>query len=274
MKVDKRIPLSEAAALIPARSATLGLGGVTLYRRPMAFVLSLMARHARSGKPDGLTLLCFTAGLESDLLIGAGMVAKVRTCYFGLEVFGLAPHFTTAAQQGGLQIVEETEASLAFGLRATLADVGFMPSKAWQGTDLPRLRPDVKTITDPYTGETLTAFPAIACDVAILHALVADLQGNALIGKNQGVDRELALVADTVIITSERVIPRLEQADIPAPLVHAVVEAPGGAWPTSCHPEYALDGSAVLDYQEAVGSEGYDQLILAWQARHGLAADN
>ena len=41
------------------------------------------------------------------------------------------------------------------------------------------LRPDVKTITDPYSGEELVAFPALSCDVAVIHALVADKRGNA-----------------------------------------------------------------------------------------------
>jgi len=137
----------------------------------MAFIMALYARHLRQQAPCNLTLLSFTAGLESDILVGASMVATIRTCYFGLEAFGLAPNFTAAASQGTLNIIEESEASLAFGLRASLAGVGFMPSHAWQGTDLPKLRPDVKTVMDPYSGEMLTAFPAIGCDVAVIHAL-------------------------------------------------------------------------------------------------------
>ena len=199
MAMDKQMTLAQAAALVP-EGACLGLGGVTLYRRPMAFSLALMNRYARMGSPSDLTLLCFTAGMESDMLVGTGMVSKVRSCYFGLDAFGLAPHFTRAAANGEIEIIEETEASLANGLRATLAEVGFIPSTAWQGTDLLDLRPDVKEINDPYSGERLTAFPAIACDVAVIHALRADSQGNADIGKNLGVDRELALAADTVTV--------------------------------------------------------------------------
>jgi glutaconate CoA-transferase subunit A len=152
-----------------------------------------------------------------------------------------------------------------------MAGVGFMPSIAWQGTDLLRLRPDVKTIEDPYSGEILTAFPAINCDVAVIHALEADPDGNACIGANQGVDRELSLVADKVIITTEKVVPRLEKADIVGIVVDAVVEIPGGAWPTSCHPLYALDGLAILDYVEKIGSEDYNPLLDTWLSHHNLA---
>ena len=85
--------------------------------------------------------------------------------------------FTYLANHGKITIVEETEASLAFGLRATMAGVNFMPGRGWLGTDLPRLRPDVRTVVDPYSGEELMAFPAIQPDIAVLHALRADPMG-------------------------------------------------------------------------------------------------
>ena len=81
-----------------------------------------------------------------------------------------------------------------------------MPSRAWIGTDLPRLRPDVKTVRDPYSDETLMAFPAIPVDVAVLHALVADREGNARLNQNLAIDRELAYAAETVIVTAETMV--------------------------------------------------------------------
>jgi len=268
---NKLISLTDAAAMVKPKGCRLSLGGFTLYRRPMAFSLALLDRFRNENTPSDITLINFTSSVESDILVGEGMVSKIRTCYFGLEVFGLAPHFTSAAADGSIQIIEETEASLAFGIRAAMAGVGFMPSIAWQGTDLLRLRPDVKTIEDPYSGEALTAFPAINCDVAVIHALEADLDGNACIGANQGVDRELSLVADKVIITAEKVVPRLEKVDIVGIVVDAVVETPGGAWPTSCYPSYALDGLAILDYVEQIGSESYNPLLDTWLAHHNLS---
>lgn len=250
---DKRISLQEAAKRVNS-GEMLALGGMTLYRRPMAFVGALLQRYQAVEEPDELTLLAFTAGLESDLLVGAGMIARVRSCYFGLEIFGLAPMFTHYANRGEIEMVEETEASLAFGLRAQMAGIGFMPGRGWIGTDLPRLRPDVRTVTDPYNGEELMAFPAIQADVAIIHALKADQEGNAQIGKNKGVDVELSLTAKTVIITAEEIVPELDRADIVAPLVDAVIQAPGGAAPTSCHPLYPLDGEAILAYTEQVSN--------------------
>lgn len=249
--MDKRITIEEAAAQV-RNNCTLALGGMTLYRRPVAFVQSLIKRNIQVGEPADLTLLTFTAGIESDLLVGAGMISRVRTCYFGLEIFGLAPMFTHYANRGEIEIIEETEASLAFGIRAQMAGVGFMPGRGWIGTDLPKLRPDVKTIIDPYTGEELIAFPAIKPDIAVIHALRVDIDGNAYIGKNKGVDEELSIIADTVIITAEEIVPELSEANIVAPFVDAIVLAPDGAKPTSCHPRYPMDGDYILDYSELV----------------------
>jgi glutaconate CoA-transferase subunit A len=140
-----------------------------------------------------------------------------------------------------------------------------MPGRAWQGTDLLRLRPDVKTIVDPYTGEELTAFPAIKPEIAVIHALVADEEGNAQIGDNQAIDRELVLTSDVVIITAEKIVPRLEKADLVAPLVDAITLAPGGAHPTSCHPAYPLDGKAILAYTEQVSDPtSFQDYLAAW----------
>jgi len=258
------ISLKEAVALIPS-GATLALGGMTLYRRPVAFVRQLIV-HARFQQPvQNLTLLAFTAGYESDLLVGAGIAKTIRTCYFGLEIFGFAPMFTYYANQGALKIIEETEASIAFGLRARMAGVGFMPSLAWIGTDLPKLRQDIKTVIDPYSGEELIAFPAIEADIAVIHALQADKDGNALLGKNKGIDEELALTSKTVIITAEEIVPALQQADIVAPFVDYLVYAPQGAKPTSCHPLYPVDGFELLDYVSSVSdATSFDRYLEKW----------
>ena len=265
--MNKLISMTEAASLVPT-GATLALGGMTLYRRPTAFVFELLRQPA---PPRDLTLLCFTASYESDLLVGAGLVKRVRTCYFGFEAFGLAPMFTQAGNLGDIDIMEETEASLGFGLRAAISDVGFMAGRGWIGTDLLKLRPDVRTIIDPYSGEELVAFPALRPDVAVVHALACDRAGNAALGRNLGVDQELALAARTLIVTTERVVDRLDHVEVVAPLVTAVVEAPGGAWPTSCHPLYPMAGEEIMEYLEACGREDFDgYLKQRLLDRHGV----
>ncbi len=252
---DKVMSMHEAASLVQPGD-TLALGGMTLYRRPVAFVRELI----RQGKGD-LTLLALTAGYESDLLVGAGLVRRVRTCYFGLEVFGLAPMFTKLATAGKIEVTEETEASIAFGLRAALAGVGFMPGQGWRETDILRVRPDGKLVDVPYSERSYVAFPAIHPDVAVIHARAADRTGNAILGGNLAVDWELSLAARKTIVTAERLVEELEgQANLLGPYVNAIVEAPQGAHPTSCYPDYPLASEEILNYVEACSAgrfEGY-----------------
>ena len=256
--IDKTTPMEEAVRRVRP-GMTLALGGMTIYRRPVAFVHALLQQ---AQPPDRLTLLAFTCGFAADLLVGAGVVTRTRTCYFGLETFGLAPMFTRAASAGELEVVEESEASIANGLRARLAGVGFMPSRAWQGTEMFRARPDVKTITDPYTGEPVTAFPALSCDVAVIHVLQADHAGNARLGGNPTIDAELTLVADEVILTAEEIVPRLDAPiDLVAHTTTAVVHAPQGAWPTSCYPRYPVDGEEILRYIAACNDDSFDDYV-------------
>lgn len=255
------ISAADAATLIKD-SSTLALGGMTLYRRPVAFVRELLRR---ASPPHDLTLLSFTCGYESDLLVGVGCVSKVRTVYFGLESFGLAPMFTQKANRGEIEIIEETEASIVLGLRAQISGVGFLPSTAWVGTDLPRLRPDVRTVTDPYTGDSLTAFPAIPVDVAVIHALEADRSGNVRINHNLGIDPELVFAATTLIVTAERLVERVERsADghiIPAPGAHYIAIVPNGAQPTSCYPLYPMRGGELIRYVESCNAGRFEKYL-------------
>lgn len=263
------VTLEDAAGLV-ADGSTIAFGGMTVYRRPVAFVKALLRRPQR---PQGLTLLCFTAGYECDLLVGAGCVSTVRSAYFGLEAFGFAPMFTEWANAGRLRVMEETEASFAAGMRAAMAGIGFMPARAWIGTDLPALRPDVKQIVDPYTGETLMAFPAMPCDVAVLHALEADRFGAFKINNNTGVDLELVATAKTVIVTAERMVDQVERdADgllIPEPGATVLALAPRGAYPTSCYPDYPIGGGELMRYVDACAAGGFEAYLEAALAAEG-----
>lgn len=264
--MTQHVTLTEAAAYVQD-GMTVALGGMALNRRPVAFVRELLRRDVR---PKNLTLLSFTAGYAADLLVGAGCVSAVRTVYFGLEAFGFAPMFTEFANRGALHVIEETETSLVLGLRARAAGVGFMPSRAWQGTDLLGVRPDVQSLQDPYTGDTLTAFPSVGVDVAVLHALEVDDEGNAAINNNLGIDQLLTYAADTVIVTAERRVSKIEpmthKTIIPAAAVDVVSVAERGAYPTSCYPDYALSGRVFMDYSEACAAGEFEAYLARFVA--------
>ena len=245
----KLMTLVEAARLVRAGD-TIGIGGMTLYRKPMAFVREL----ARGGATN-LTLLGFTSSFEAELLAAAGVLGTIRTCYFGLEFLGLAPRLRRATEEGRIKIIEETEYTIAVGLQATLMSVPYLPSRDCElGTDFFRIRPDLKRAPCPVTGEMLTWFPAVAPRVAVIHVPMADEKGNAWLGGQHCVDIQLAMAADITIVTAERIVPTAEIRDaqggagLVSFMVHAVVESPGGAHPTSCYPDYPVDVVHIARY--------------------------
>ena len=257
---NKRLTLAQALAQV-RDGDRIGVGGMTLYRKPMAFVRGLARRQTRE-----LTVIGMCTGFEAELLAAAGSLGTLRTCYFGLEFLGLAPVLRKAVEQGRVKVIEETEYTIAVGLQAALMRVPYLPSRDCEvGTDYFRIRPDLKRAPCPVTSEELTWFPALAPRVAIVHAPMADEQGNAWLGGQHGVDAQLAMAAEYTIVTAEKIVPTAEikaaqgGAGLVSFMVDAVVEVPGGAHPSSCYPDYPLDVIHLTRYLR--------------QARRGAAAE-
>ncbi|MEB3102109.1 CoA transferase subunit A [Ferviditalea candida] len=238
---------------------TVAVGGMLIYRRPTALILEIIKQRKRN-----LSILGWTLGYETDLLIGSGLVSNVRTSFFSLEVFGLPPSYRKAAETGSLKIIEETETTIGLGIRAAAQGVGFMPGRTLMGSDILKVRKDIETIRCPYTGEIYPAIPALKPEVALIHALEADEAGNAVLGANLCIDAELAQLAGYTIVTAEKIVPKGSlvsvhgQVDIIGSSVDAVVEAQGGAWPASCHPQYPLDGLELIHYLKTMKEGSFD----------------
>lgn len=242
------------AVLVAAEgAASLALGGWSFSRRPVAAVRGIVAAGLRFEE-----LISVAGGLETDLMLCAGAVGRLRGFYFGMEALGNGPGL-----RQGAEIVEESEGSLILGLTAAAQGQTFLPLHAEHGAALARLRPDIKPIDCPYTGHAYLAMPAIKPDLAIVHARVADRRGNAILGGNLGADRLLATAAAHTIVTCDRLVDGIggdgEEADIAGLMVDAVVHLPGGAAPTACRPLYEADWEALIDYA-ALTPEG----ALAW----------
>ncbi|MCC7368399.1 MAG: CoA transferase subunit A [Chloroflexi bacterium] len=240
---DKRRTLAEAVASIPDGS-TLALGGNTLHRAPAAAVHELIRQHKR-----GLHLVKTAGAYDVDLLCGLGCATAVSAGFVGYEtVFGLAPLYRRAVEGGTVEAREHACYTIIAGLRAASQGVPFMPLNGLQGSDLVELR-GFKSVRDPYAGEDVLVVPAIVPDVALIHVQAADASGDCRILGSQFEDVLMARAARRVIVTAERVVTRDELAAdpahtaIPGFLVDTVVEAPRGAWPTSC--------AGLYDYDEA-----------------------
>jgi glutaconate CoA-transferase subunit A len=227
---------------------TIGIGGWGSRRKPMALVRAI----ARSG-PASLTVVSY-AGPDVGLLIAAGKVKRVVTGFASLDSIPLEPHFRRARQDGTVELTEYDEGMLYWGLLAAAHRLPFLPTRAGLGSDVMRVNPELRTIRSPYDdGTELVAMPALRLDVALVHMNRADPRGNAqYLGPDPYFDDLFCLAADRAYVSCEQVVPRLDGPPqsmlINRGMVDGVAEAPGGAWFTSCDPDYGRDEDAQARY--------------------------
>jgi glutaconate CoA-transferase subunit A len=135
---------------------------------------------------------------------------------------------------------------MAVGMRFRAGAMGlpFMPIRSMLGSDVLAQRPEAKQMQCPFTGETLLLVPALNPDVALIHVQRCDPYGNAQIDGLQFMDIDLAMAANRVILTTERIVSNNQirrapdQTKIPFFCVDAVVEVPYGSAPHECYGAY------------------------------------
>lgn len=264
---QKQTTLAEAIASIKDDSA-VALGGNTLHRAPCAAVHELI----RQGK-RGLELVKTAGAYDVDVLVGAGVANRVSAGFIGFEnVFGLAPQYRRAAEEGRIQVKEHACYTLITALRAAVQGVPFLPIAGMLNSALMQAR-DFKTVIDPYTGQELAAVQSLRPDVAILHVQEADALGNGRIYGSVYEDDLMARAARRVILTCEQLIDVSETArvpeftTIPGILVSHVVLVPRGAHPCSCGDLYDYDYDFLAGYIEACSNP---DRYAAWLDAHIL----
>jgi acyl CoA:acetate/3-ketoacid CoA transferase alpha subunit len=262
MSAEKCIELEALPELVGDGDA-VAFGGGWFANHPMAAVRELI----RAGRRD-LHAMTVVGSVDIDLLTGAGVLGHLTFSMVTLEAFGLAPNVRRGIEGGSLAFTELTGLGLLIGLEAQGRGVPFLPYRGPFGSDLPGRYPDVYATVDcPFTGEELTAVRAITPDVAIVHALRADAEGNAQWDGTSGPDVEMAKAAARVIVTCEEVVPRdtiVESAHmtkLPGFYVDAVIAAPFGAHPTSHIPAYGMDAWELMEYAIAAAGEGYEGYV-------------
>jgi glutaconate CoA-transferase, subunit A len=252
---DKRRSLAQAGALV-RDGATVALGGGLCARLPMALVRELVRQRRRE-----LHLVGSAHSIDVDLLIAAGAVAVCEESYVGFEQdLGLAPAFRRAAESGAVEVRESACVSILTQLRAAEMGLPFLPVRGLKGTDLLGLHPEYGMVTCPFSGERLVAVPALAPDVALLHAPLGDARGNLHLDQPYVLDERFAHASGMVVATVDRLVDTAEVAaagvTVPGHCVAAVVEAPFGAHPSSCYPGYAYDRPALAAYLAAASAGG------------------
>ena len=247
---EKVTSLEAAAALVPD-GASVGIGGSTLSRTPLAMIWALI----RAGRRD-LHCVRSISSSEGELLFAAGTSRHLLTSWFSLGiVWGVSRIMRAYVESGRARFEEWSHLAIGMRFRAGAMGVPFLPMRSMLGSDVIAQLPDTRVIDCPFTGEKLVLVPALNPDVALIHVQRCDAFGNAQIDGLPFMDLDLALAANRVILTTERIVSndqirrRPDHTKIPFFAVDAVVEVPFGSAPHECYGLYEplfrhLDGYA------------------------------
>lgn len=261
--------LREAVADLIQDGAVVALEGFT-HLIPFAAGHELIRQRRRN-----LTLIRMTPDLIYDQMIGMGCASRLIFSWGGNPGVGSLHRFRDAIQTGWpvpLEIEEHSHADMAARYQAGASGLPFAVMRGYVGSDLPKYNKKIQSITCPFTGEVLTATPAINPDVTVIHAQKADRKGNVLIYGIIGVQKEAALAAKKVIVTVEEIVDSLEApvnaCVLPAWVVSCVCHVPGGAHPSYAHGYYKRD-NAFCKAWDGISRER--EAFLEWMKLHVLS---
>ena len=235
------------------------------------------AHEAIRQKRRDLTVVRMTPDVIYDQMIGMGCVSKMVFSYAGNPGVGLLRRLRDSLENGWphrIEIVEHSHAALAHAYEAGASKLPFAVLRGYVGADLPKVNPEIREITCPFTGEVLAAVPAINPDVTFIHALKADRKGNILIEGIVGVQKEAVLAASRAVVTVEEVVDGFDAHPnalvLPHWTVDAVIHVPGGAHPSYAHGYYPRDNAAYIEWD---GIAADRDVFLAWMEENVLAVD-
>jgi glutaconate CoA-transferase subunit A len=266
------VPLSTAIAELVHDGDTVALEGFT-HLIPMAAGQEVVRQGRRN-----LTLVRMTPDIVYDQLIGAGCARKLVFSWGGNPGVGSLHRFRDAIQNAWpepLEIDEHSHAGLANRYVAAASGLPFAVMRGYRGTDLPEHTATIAPITCPFTGEQLTAVPALELDVAIVHAQRADREGNVQMWGLTGVQKEAVLAAKRSLVTVEEIVdeldPRSNAVVLPNWVVTYVAEVPNGAHPSYAHDYYERDNAYYREW-DAISKDR--NAFSAWLAelREGVQA--
>ena len=225
----------------------IGPSGFHFSRAPMAQLRALVDAGF-----TGLTYVAWGGGVPLELLLSAGAVDRIVFCFSSLDIFGLAPRFRRALEEGAVEVDERTALGFMNGLRAAGERVPFAVMQDPVACDLREgfAMPLPDAGTSGGQGAPVVGTAAIDLDAFLLHADRADDAGNVEIRGARGLDLPAIFAARKVLVTVEERVPVGELGTphgyvLPREFVTAVTASPGGAWPTSSLPRYPTDYRAL-----------------------------
>jgi glutaconate CoA-transferase, subunit A len=261
--------LRRAVSELVCNGSVIALEGFT-HLIPFAAGHEIIRQRKRN-----LTLVRMTPDLIYDQMIGMGCADKLVFSWAGNPGVGSLHRFRDAIENGWpapLEIEEHSHADMAARYQAGASGLPFAVIRGYAGSDLLKHNLNIKSVTCPFTGEMLAASPALAPDVAIIHAQRADRKGNVLIQGILGVQKEAVLASKKAIVTVEEIVDDLNApmnaCVLPYWVLTYVCEVPGGAHPSYAHGYYKRDNAFCMAWD---GISRDREKFLAWMNSHILA---
>lgn len=236
---EKVVSLEEAVSFV-RDGDSVGIGGSTMSRTPMGLIWALI----RAKRKQLSCSRCIVSS-DGDLLYGSGASEHIITSWFSQSIlWGVSKVMRHYVETGKARYDEWSHMAMGMRFRAGAMGVPFIPIRSMLGSGVVGQRPEAKEIICPFTNEKLLLVPALNPDVALIHVQRSDAYGNAQINGLQFMDIDLAMAANKVVLTTERIVSNdqirraPDQTKIPFFAVDAVVELPFGSAPHECYGVY------------------------------------
>jgi len=246
---NKVMSLTEAVSGSVRSGDTIFIGGFG-HCIPFALARAIVRSDIRH-----LTVCKTGADIVLDLLVASGSVDEIVVGWFGNPGLGISHVISRALSVGQLRLSESTNFAVLLRLHAARLGVPFLPTRTIAPGNLRDRTRDVETVTCPFTGEELTAVPALVPDVALIHAQRADRDGNV---QMWGVTGDTVIGAEAsrrVICTVEEIVESTtirtnpDRTILAGHRVNAIVAATRGAVPSYVEGHYPRDDAFYQQFQ-------------------------
>jgi len=265
--MSKVTDLATAVASIPSGSH-VAVSGFATSRCPIAFAHEVIRQGI-----ENLTVSQCVAGIESDLLAGAGALARI--IYGGGSRGRSGQHYclNRAIEAGEIEREELSSLSMTFRYLAGSLGIPFIPIRSLQGSDILKdLReaedPIADFVNDPFTGNEWLVLKPLNPDVAVVQVQTADEEGNAwILGPYWDNSEQVKSAERTIVITENLVSTEAIRRD-PGKTVVAgfrvshVVHLPYSAHPCCVYDCYDFDEAHIKLYAtKSKTPEGFKEYL-------------
>ncbi|MFW6182576.1 MAG: CoA transferase subunit A [Chloroflexota bacterium] len=243
--------MKEAVDRFVPDGATVAIEGFT------AFICFAAAHEIIRQRKQHLTLARLTPDLIYDQMVAAGTADRLIFSYLGNPGVG-SLHCIRRAVEKDIPRPLELEEYSHFGMvgryTAGASNLPFFPLRSYEGSDLPRVNPRIRSVESPYGEGPIAVVPPLNPDVAFVHAQRCDSAGSTQLWGLLGVQKEVAFASNHVVVVVEEVVDDdvirhdPNRTLIPGLIVDAVVVEPYGAHPSYVQGYYDRDNRFYLEW--------------------------